>query len=126
MHFPVRNKVKAIWRTVPLLLFWAIWKENNKIIFEDVTFSPLRLKLSVIQSLLMRVGFIPKTDIDFDKLLLYKFYGYAYGVIFCLGWFVWLIFLSNSCFFVGPLWSLLYTSCNLYTLLFDQYAALYP
>ena len=51
MHFPVRKKVEPIWRVAPLLLFCAIWKEMNKIIFEDATFSTLRLKLSVIRSL---------------------------------------------------------------------------
>ena len=49
----------------------------NKIIFEDVTFFPLKLKLSVIQSLFTWAGFIPNADIDFIKLLLYRFYGYA-------------------------------------------------
>ena len=54
MQFPVRKKAKAIWRAVPLLLFWAIWKERNRIIFEDATFSSRRLKLSVICSLFTR------------------------------------------------------------------------
>ena len=48
MHFPVRKKAKTIWRATPILLFWAIWKEITKIIFENATFSPLRLKLSII------------------------------------------------------------------------------
>ena len=37
----------------------------NRIIFEDTTFSPLRLKLYVIWSLFTWAGFIPKVDIDF-------------------------------------------------------------
>ena len=48
---------------------------GNKIIFEDATFPPLRLKLSVIRSLFAWVGFIPKADIDFVRLILYRFYG---------------------------------------------------
>ena len=75
IHFLVRKKTKAIWRAAPLLLLWAIWKERNKIIFEDATFSLLRLKFSVIRSLFMCVGFIPKADINFVRLLLYRFYG---------------------------------------------------
>ena len=77
MHFPIRKKAKAIWRVAPLLLFWAIWKERNKIIFEDVTFYLLKLKLSVIRSLFTWAGFIPNADIDFIRLLVYRFYGYA-------------------------------------------------
>ena len=77
MHFPVRKKATSIWRDAPLLLFWAIWKERNRIIFEDATFSPLRLKLSVIRLLFTWVGFIPKADIDVVRLLLYRFYDYA-------------------------------------------------
>ena len=50
LHFPVRKKAKSIWRVAPLILFWAIWKERNVDIFEDATFSTLRLKLSVIRS----------------------------------------------------------------------------
>ena len=38
MHFLVGKKAKAIWIAAPLLLCWAIWKERNKIIFEDATF----------------------------------------------------------------------------------------
>ena len=77
MHFLVRKKAKAIWRVAPLLLFWAIWKGRNKIIFEDANFSPLRLKLSVIRSLFLWARFIPNVDFDFVRLLLYRFYGYA-------------------------------------------------
>ena len=49
----------------------------KRIIFEDTTFSPLRLKLSVIWSLFTWAGFIPKVDIGFVRMLLYRFYGYA-------------------------------------------------
>ena len=30
MHFPVRKKVKALWRATPLILFWAIGKKEIK------------------------------------------------------------------------------------------------
>ena len=77
IHFPVRKKAKAIWRAAPLLLFWAIWKKRNIIIFQDAIFSPLRLKLLVIRSLFTWGGFIPKVDIEFVRLLYFRFYGYA-------------------------------------------------
>ena len=72
MHFLVRKKAKAIWRAAPLLLFRAIWKERNIIIFDDATFSSRRVKLSVIHSLFTRVGLIPKANMSFVR-----FYGYA-------------------------------------------------
>ena len=77
LHFPVRKKAKAIWMVAPLILFWAIWKERNRVIFEDATFSTLRLKLSIIFSLFTWVGCIPNVDISFVRLLLYRSYGYA-------------------------------------------------
>ena len=45
LHFPVRKKAKSIWRAIPLILFWAIWEERNRVIFEDATFSTLRQTL---------------------------------------------------------------------------------
>ena len=77
MHFPVRKKVKAIWRAAPLFLFWAIWKERNRIIFEGANFSSRRVKLFVIRSLFTKAGLIPKADFSFVRLLLYRFYNYA-------------------------------------------------
>ena len=77
LHFLVRKKAKSIWRVAPLILFWAIWKERNRDIFEDDTFSTLRLKLSVIRSFFTWAGCIPKADISFVRLLLYRFNGYA-------------------------------------------------
>ena len=73
LHFLVRKKAKSIWRATPLIIFWAIWKERNRVIFEDATFSTLRLKLSVIRSLFTWAGCIPKADISFVRLLLYRF-----------------------------------------------------
>ena len=76
-HFPFRKKVKAIWRAAPLTLLWAFWKEWNKIIFEDASFSTLRLKLVVILSFFTWVGCIPNADISLIRIILYRFYGYA-------------------------------------------------
>ena len=35
-----------------LSLIWAIWKERNKVVFEDEIFSPNRLKTSFISALI--------------------------------------------------------------------------
>ena len=50
-YFPISKKTKRVWRAYPLSLFWAIWKERNKIVFEDETFCLNRLKLSFISTL---------------------------------------------------------------------------
>ena len=44
--FPSRKRARKLWRTVPLCLIWAIWKEMNHIVFDDVPFSLTRLKSS--------------------------------------------------------------------------------
>ena len=43
-HIPMRKKDAKLWRAVPLCLFWAIWKERNRVVFDDEAFSKSRLK----------------------------------------------------------------------------------
>ena len=40
----------------PICLLWAIWKERNLIVFEDVFFSITRLKSSFVSMLLSWAG----------------------------------------------------------------------
>ena len=44
LQLPLRKKDAKLWRTVPLCLIWAIWKERNRVVFEDEAFSKTRLK----------------------------------------------------------------------------------
>ena len=44
--FLVRKHARKIWKAAPLSLIWVIWKEGNKIVFDDAIFSSDRLKLS--------------------------------------------------------------------------------
>ena len=62
MLFLVRKHVRKLWKAAPFSLLWAIWKERNKIVFEDATFSHGRLKLSFISSLTSWAGLIPEMD----------------------------------------------------------------
>ena len=44
INLSTRKEEKKFWRMVALCLLWAIWKERNIIVFEDVQFSLVRLK----------------------------------------------------------------------------------
>ena len=33
-NFPIRKRVRKLWRAAPLCLFWAVWKERNRIVFD--------------------------------------------------------------------------------------------
>ena len=42
--FPIRKKAKNLWQVARSSLCWAIWKERNRMVFDNVKFSPDRLK----------------------------------------------------------------------------------
>lgn len=56
-HMVVQLK-RRLWLATPLCLFWAIWKERNHIVFEDVTFFLPRLKTAFICSLMFWAGLL--------------------------------------------------------------------
>ena len=68
--FPVRKHARKIWKASPRSLIWAIWKERNKIVFDDATFSYDRLKLSFISSLTYLVGSFPNVDLSIVRIFL--------------------------------------------------------
>ena len=41
---PYRKKELKLWRAMPLCMMWAIWKERNRVVFEDGIFSSDRVK----------------------------------------------------------------------------------
>ena len=49
--FPIRKKARKPWKVALSSLFWAIWKEINRVVFYNDIFSPNRLKQSFIMSL---------------------------------------------------------------------------
>ena len=51
LHLPMRKKDVKLWRAVSLCLLWAIWKERNRVVFDDETFSKSRLKSCFLFSL---------------------------------------------------------------------------
>ena len=50
LHLPMQKKDAKLWRAVPLCLLWAIWKERNRVVFDDEAFSKSRLKSSFLFS----------------------------------------------------------------------------
>ena len=54
--FPIKNRARKIWKATPLCLFWAVWMERNRIVFDDVPFSLSRQKTSFVSLLVYRVG----------------------------------------------------------------------
>ena len=48
--FSCKDKLKKLCMAAPLCLIWAIWKERNHTVFEDMHFSYIRLKNSFISS----------------------------------------------------------------------------
>ncbi|KAJ9680532.1 hypothetical protein PVL29_019761 [Vitis rotundifolia] len=52
-HAPLKDKKHSkVWQAAPLCLFWMIWKERNRIVFENEVLSLQRLKNSFICNLL--------------------------------------------------------------------------
>ena len=49
---------------------WAIWRERNRVVFEDMVFSPNRMKLFFISALISWVGLIPNVDYSLARILL--------------------------------------------------------
>ena len=45
------NKWKKVWRAAPLCLFWIVWRERNRVPFDNEVFSAHRMKRSFICSL---------------------------------------------------------------------------
>ena len=50
-EFNLGKKRRKVWKTTPLCLFWAVWKERNRIAFDNEDFSIHRLKNSFVCNL---------------------------------------------------------------------------
>ena len=69
INLSTRKEDKKFWRMVALCLLWAIWKETNIIVFEDVQFSLVRLKSFFLRTLSSWANFI--SDMDHTPISLF-------------------------------------------------------
>ena len=63
-YFPIKKRSRKLWLPAPLSLIWAIWKERNRVVFEDVAFSIDRMKHSFASALISWAGLI--SDVFFS------------------------------------------------------------
>ena len=90
------KKGSKVWMATPLCLFWAVWKERNRIAFENEELSIYRLKNSFVCNL----WFWTKSVVNEGPLPLISFF---IGWVLVEGWFV------SPLLFVLAFWLLLYT-----------------
>ena len=70
---PIRKPERKIWLVAPLHLFWAIWKERNRVDFESAEFSLHRLKNSFVISIWSWINIVLKQDFLYIRKLLMLF-----------------------------------------------------
>ena len=78
--FSIRKRARKLWRSAPLCLLWAIWKEKNQIVFNDVPFSLTRLKSSFVSMLVSWAGYIEVEEGSFVRIF------FVYSLGFSCGW----------------------------------------
>ena len=66
----IRKKAKKLWQAALSSLCWAIRKERNVVVFDNVIFSPERLKNSFITSLTSWTGLIYEGEYSIVNLLM--------------------------------------------------------
>ena len=49
--FPIRKEAKKLWKAALSSLLWAVWKERNRVTFDNLNFSSHRIKHSFISSI---------------------------------------------------------------------------
>ena len=59
---PVRKSERKPWRAAPFSLFWAIWKERNRVLFENEEFSLNKLRSVFVYSFCSWVRVVVNSD----------------------------------------------------------------
>ena len=79
--FNMGKKRSKVWKTAPLCLFWAVWKERNRIAFDNEELSIHRLRNSFVCNLWMWT----KLVVNEGPLPLFSFLywlGASWGLVF--------------------------------------------
>ena len=65
----IRKSERKAWRVAPFCLFWAIWKERNKVVFENEEFSLNGLRSAFVYSFCSWAGVVINSDSLIANLL---------------------------------------------------------
>ena len=68
----IKLKAQNLWMVALLSLIRAIWKERNKVVFEDVAFSSNRMTLSFVSMLISWAGLVPNVECSLVRILVYS------------------------------------------------------
>ena len=66
----IRKKTKKLLMAAPLYLFWAIWRERNRIVFDNVDFSLSKLESSFISMFVYLANCLELGDCSLVRILL--------------------------------------------------------
>ena len=66
---PIKKPYRKIWLAAPWYLIWAIWKERNKVGFENAEFSLPRLKNSFVLTIWSWANIVLKQDFLYIRKL---------------------------------------------------------
>ena len=70
VDFSYKKEAKKLWKTALSGLFWAMWKDRNRVTFDNLNFSSDRIKHSFIFSITSWVGHLNEGEYLFVNLLM--------------------------------------------------------
>ena len=82
-NFPIRKRVRKLWRAGPLCLFRAVLKERNRIVFYGTPFSVSRLKTKFLGLVLLRWSALLKEFFCAFSRVLFWVVGFLFWSLFC-------------------------------------------
>ena len=90
------KKHRKVWRAVSFCLFWMVWKERNRIVFDNEVLSIQRLKNSFVCNLLSWA----KSSIVVDPLTLFNFVDWLdsyWGRVSACFFVFFVVFFGDAC-----------------------------
>ena len=68
--FPIRKEAKKLWKAALSSLLWAVWKERNRVTFDNLNFSSDRIKHSLISFITTWAGHLNVGEYPLVNLLM--------------------------------------------------------